>query len=218
MNGVHDMGGMHGFGPVLPEADEPVFHAPWEGRVLGLVRSVFFTRTWNIDAFRFAQERVPPQVYLRASYYHRWLLGVTTGVLEQSLATADELAAGHALHPARPVAQPLSPDKIAAIYKRGSFDRAPAAEARFKPGDPVRTRVLNPSGHTRLPRYARGKLGRVEAVRGCHVFPDSNAAGGNEDPRWLYTVVFSARELWGEQAEASAEVCIDAFEPYLEPA
>ncbi|HZP86171.1 MAG TPA: nitrile hydratase subunit beta [Burkholderiales bacterium] len=216
MNGVHDMGGMHGFGKVVPEHNEPVFHAEWEGRVLALTRVVLFSRAWNIDVFRHSQERVPPQVYLSVSYYHRWLLGITQSALEYGLIGRDELAAGHALHPAKPVERTMKPKEIEAAFLRSPFGRTPPREARFKPGDLVRTKNIHPLGHTRLPRYARGKQGRIEALHGCHVFPDSKAAGKGEDPQWLYTVVFSGRELWGEQADPSLDVSVDAFEPYLE--
>jgi nitrile hydratase subunit beta len=212
------MGGMHGFGKVVAEADEPPFHAAWEGRVLGLVRSLLFTRAWNIDIFRFTQERVPPQVYLGVSYYHRWLLSITQSALDYGLVGRDELAAGHALHPAKPVERTMKMADAKVAYVRGPFGRTPQGESRFKPGDRVRTRNINPLGHTRLPRYARGKEGRVEAIRGCHVFPDSKAAGKGDDPQWLYTVAFDARELWGAEADPSLSVSIDAFEPYLEAA
>ena len=216
MNGVHDMGGMHGFGKVVAEADEPPFHAAWEGRVLGLVRSLLFTRAWNIDIFRFTQERVPPHVYIDVSYYHRWLLSITQSALDYGLVGRDELAAGHALHPAKPVERTMKLADAHVAYIRGPFARTPQREARFKPGDRVRTRNINPVGHTRLPRYARDKEGLVEAIRGCHVYPDSKAAGKGDDPQWLYTVAFSAREVWGEHADPTLTVSIDAFEPYLE--
>lgn len=218
MNGVHDMGGMHGFGKVVPEADEPPFHEAWEGRVLGLVRSLLFTRAWNIDIFRFTQERLPPRVYLGVSYYHRWLLSITQSALDHGLVERDELAAGHALHPAKPVERTMKTTNVPVAYVRGPFGREPRGEPRFRPGDHVRTRNLNPPSHTRLPRYARDKAGRVESIRGCHVFPDSKAAGKGDDPQWLYTVAFDARELWGAAADPSLSVSIDAFEPYLENA
>ncbi|MBX9965311.1 MAG: nitrile hydratase subunit beta [Burkholderiales bacterium] len=216
MNGLHDMGGMHGFGKVVPETDEPAFHADWEGRVLGLVRSLLFTRAWNIDIFRHDQERLPPQVYLKVSYYHRWLLSITQSALTYGLVERDELAAGHALHPAKPVERTMKLADAHVAYIRGPFARTPQREARFEPGDRVRTRNINPVGHTRLPRYARDKEGLVEAIRGCHVYPDSKAAGKGDDPQWLYTVAFSAREVWGEHADPTLTVSIDAFEPYLE--
>jgi len=216
MNGVHDLGGMHGFGRVVAETDEPAFHGAWEGRVLGLQRALLYTRAWSIDVFRYAQECVPAPVYLTVSYYHRWLLGITRSALEYGLVEQDELAAGHALHPARPVERTMTPADANVGFIRAPFGRTPQGEARFEPGDRVRTVNINPEGHTRLPRYARGKEGVIQAIRGCHVYPDSKAAGKGDDPQWLYTVVFSARELWGEQADPTLEVSIDAFEPYLE--
>jgi len=217
MNGVHDMGGMHGFGKVEPEANEPPFHADWEGRVLAMQRAIRHTRAWNIDMSRDAQERLPAQVYLAASYYQRWALGMEKNALEKGLIDADEVAAGHALRPGKPVPR-MSKDDLGGAFTRGSFSRPAATTPRFKPGDRVRARNVHPHGHTRLPRYARGHVGLVEAVRGCHVFPDSVAVSGDENPQWLYTVVFEGRELWGESADPTLKVSVEAFEPYLEPA
>jgi nitrile hydratase len=217
VNGVHDMGGMHGFGKVVPEANEPPFHAPWEGRVLAMQRAMRHTRAWNIDMSRDAQERLPAPIYLSSSYYQRWALGMERNALEKGLIEADELAAGRALRPGKPVPR-MTKDDLGGAFTRGSFTRPTRTTPRFKPGDRVRTRNLNPPSHTRLPRYARGRLGTVEAIRGCHVFPDSVATGAGEDPQWLYTVVFAGRELWGEQSDPTLTVSIEAFEPYLERA
>jgi nitrile hydratase len=210
------MGGMHGFGRVEPEPDEPAFHADWEGRVLAMQRAMTFTGAWNIDMSRAAQERLPAQKYLSVSYYHRWALGMERNVLEQGLVDPDEIAAGHALRPAKPVKRIMTKDDLGRAFTRGSFFRPSTRDARFKPGDRVRTRNLNPPSHTRLPRYARGRLGVVEAIRGCHVFPDAVTTGRGEDPQWVYTVVFAGRELWGENADPTLKVSIEAFEPYLE--
>ena len=218
MNGVHDMGGMHGFGKVEPEPNEPPFHAPWEGRVLAMQRAMVFTGAWNIDISRAAQEQLPPQAYLSASYYHRWALGMERNVVEQGLVDADELAAGRALRPGKPVKRVMTEDEIGRAFVRGSFGRPGPAQARFKPGDRVRAKNIHPTGHTRLPRYVRGRAGVVEAVRGCHVFPDSVTAGTGENPQWLYTVVFEGRDLWGENADPTLKVSVEAFEPYLDPA
>ena len=218
MNGVHDMGGMDGFGKVEPEPNEPPFHAPWEGRVLAMQRAMGYAGAWHIDMSRFAQERLPPQVYITASYYQRWALAMESNVVERGFAGADELAAGHALRPGKPIRRKLTPDVVKEGMTRGSFYRQAQAPARFKPGDRVRTRNINPTTHTRLPRYARDKLGTVEAIRGCHVYPDTAALGDHNHAEWLYTVVFTARELWGEAADPSVKVSIEAFEPYLEPA
>jgi len=218
VNGVHDMGGMHGFGKIEPDLHEPPFHETWEGRVLAMQRAMSFTRAWNIDASRDAQERLPAQVYLSVSYYHRWALGLERNALEQGLIDADEVAAGHALHAGKRLERVMTKSDVGNAFARGSFSRTPGQPARFKPGDRVRTRNINPTSHTRLPRYARSREGVIETVHGCQVFPDSVASGGGEDPQWLYTVVFDGRQLWGANAEPTLKVSIEAFEPYLEPA
>lgn len=216
MNGVHDMGGMHGFGTVEPEPNEPPFHEAWEGRVLALSRAVMFARAWNIDMFRDSQERLPASVYLSVSYYHRWLLAITQSAVEKEFVTQDELDAGHTLRTTKPMQRTLTQKDLNTVVLRPPFGREPTREARFKMGDKVRTRNIHPVGHTRLPRYARNKTGRIESIQGFHVYPDSVVAGKGDDPQWLYTVVFEARELWGEQADPSLSVSIEAFEPYLE--
>ena len=217
-NTIHDMGGMHGFGAVEPEPNEPVFHAEWEGRVLALQRSMGYARLWTIDGGRASLETLPPVEYLRSSYYRRWFLGLEKRLVAHGLVAADEIAAGKSLRPGRGLNRKLTLDDVPNTTKRGNFERPAAAPARFKAGDRVRARNINPATHTRLPRYARGKLGLVEAVRGCHVYPDTAAIGAGDHPQWLYTVVYSGRELWGEEADPSISVSIEAFEPYLEPA
>ncbi|HKT16566.1 MAG TPA: nitrile hydratase subunit beta [Stellaceae bacterium] len=218
MNGVHDMGGMQVFGPVRPEANEPVFHASWEGRVLAMQRAMGYVGLWNIDMSRYSLEKMPPHIYLGVTYYEKWERGLESRVIEHGLAGADELAAGHALRPAKPVPRMLKASDVAKAMTRGSYARPAKAAARFQPGAKVRAKNINPVSHTRLPRYARGHVGTVEAVRGCHVFPDAVVAGEGENPQWLYTVVFSGSELWGEAADPALKVSIEAFEPYLEPA
>lgn len=218
MNGVHDMGGMHGFGNVVPDPDDHPFHAMWEARVLAMQRAIRAARAWNIDMSRDAIERLPPHRYLAASYYERWLMAMETNVVEKGLVDADELEVGRALRPGKRVPHVMALSDLGNSFTRGSFSRPPTHEARFKPGDHVRTRNINPPTHTRLPRYARDREGLVEAVRGCHVFPDAVTTGRGEDPQWLYTVVFDGRELWGADADPTITVSIEAFEPYLEHA
>ena len=218
MDGVHDMGGMDGFGKVEPEADEPAFHAPWEGRVLAMQRAMAYAGGWHIDNSRAAQERLPPPVYLTASYYQRWALAMESNVVERGLADADELAAGHALRAGKQLKRKLTADIVQEGMTRGSFYRQAQAPARFKPGDRVRARNIHPPTHTRLPRYTRGRVGVIELVHGCHAFPDTVATDQGDDPQWLYTVVFESRELWGPDADPTTKISIDAFEPYLEPA
>ncbi len=216
MNSIHDMGGMHGFGRVEPEANEPVFHHPWEGRVIALYRAMGFARLWTIDAGRAMIESLPPLTYLAASYYEKWLMGLEKSVEHAGLVGADEIAARRVLRPAPFATRVMSPADVAYL-KRGDYSRPARLPARFKVGDRVRTANVNPTTHTRLPRYARNRCGNVEAVRGCHVFPDTAAIGAGEEPQWLYTVVFSGRELWGDVADPALTVSIEAFEPYLLP-
>ena len=216
-NSIHDMGGMHGFGPVEEEPNEPVFHDAWESRVYAMNRAMGPLRLWTIDEGRAAQETLPPSVYLSASYYQRWLLGLERRVLEHGLASEEELAAGKALAAHDRPNRIFKPEDAAGLT-RGSYAREPQGPAKFAPGDRVRTTNINPATHTRLPRYARDKLGTVEAVRGCHVFPDSVANGKGDDPQWLYTVVFPGAVLWGAACDPSLTVSIEAFEPYLLPA
>ncbi len=218
MDGIHDMGGMDGFGKVEPEPDEPPFHAPWEGRVLAMQRAMAYAGGWHIDMARYAQERLPPPVYLAASYYQRWALAMERNVIERGLADSDELAAGHALRPGKSLKRKLTADLVREGMTRGSFYRQAQGPARFKPGDRARAKNIHPPTHTRLPRYVRGHSGVIELVHGCHAFPDSVALDQGDNPQWLYTIVFDGRELWGADADPSLKISIDAFEPYLEPA
>jgi len=213
-NSIHDMGGMHGFGPVEAEANEPVFHAPWERRVLALQRAMGFTRLWTIDGGRASIENLAPLTYLSSSYYKRWFLGLERRVVAHGLVGEDEIAAGRGLRPGIRLNRKMNAADANAA-RSGGFERPAPAPARFKEGERVRTANIHPETHTRLPRYARGKTGIIEAVRGCHVFPDSAAIGAGDNPQWLYTVVFSARELWGDEADPTVNVSIEAFEPYL---
>jgi nitrile hydratase len=218
MNGVHDMGGMHGFGPVKPEPNEPVFHSDWERRAFAMSRAMGFTRVWNIDISRASREKLPADVYLASSYYQKWTLGLQQLLLDYGLVGVDELAAGRALRPGKQLPRKLTPAELDKALSRGSFERPAAAPAKFRAGDRVRMKNINPPTHTRLPRYARGRVGVVEAQRGCHVYPDSVVIGQGENPQWLYTVVFDGRELWGPDADPTLKVSIEAFEPYLEKA
>jgi nitrile hydratase subunit beta len=218
VNGPQDLGGMHGFGPIRIEADEPYFHADWERRAMGLNVAMGASGMWNIDASRHARESLHPAVYHAATYYEIWTRGLERLVTRAGLVSEAELKAGCALEPPAPVKRVLkAADVEAALHRGAPTEREAAQPARFAVGDAVVTRVMNPAGHTRLPRYARGKRGVVELVHGAHVFPDTNAHFQGEEPQWLYTVRFSGRELWGEEADAALVVSIDAWESYLEP-
>ena len=218
MDGVHDLGGMDGFGPVEPERDEPVFHSEWEARVLAMTRAMGAASGWTIDMQRFAREQISPPLYLAASYYQRWFLATRQMLLDDGLIDAEEVAAGHAMTPAAPLKRgPFKLADVPRVMSRGKFDRTASAPARFKIGERVRTKNIHPRTHTRLPRYARGHIGVVERIQGCHVFPDVAAKGEGEQPQWLYTVVFDGRELWGPDADPTLKISIEAFEPYLDP-
>ena len=215
MNGPHDMGGFVGFGPVLHEADEPVWHDDWEPRAFALVLAMGMTGSWNIDEARHARERLPALQYWRSSYYEMRHYALLLQLIELGLVTAMEEEQGRMAVPPRPVKRVARAEMIPAILAAGSsYDRPSNTPQVFAIGDKVRARNINPQGHTRLPRYARGKLGEIVAVHGTHVFPDSSAHGNGENPHWLYTVRFTGSELWGKDTRDS--VCIDLWEPYLE--
>lgn len=219
MNGVHDMGGMHGMGPVAREADEPVFHERWEARVFALNRTTAALGKWNIDASRHSRERILPGEYLRMSYYEKWLEGLLSLAQEHGLVSRAELERGHAEAGTVRATPPITGEQAAAVAaERGWFERPVNTPPRFAIGQAVRAKKINPAGHTRLPRYARGNLGIVDRIHGAHVFPDSNAHFRGESPQHLYSVRFSARELWGGAAAPSDAVYIDLWEDYLEAA
>jgi nitrile hydratase len=222
MNGVHDMGGMTDFGVVRPEADEPLFHAGWERRVMGMVRSVVDTH-YNWDEFRFAIERIDPVVYLSSSYYERWLTALERYVIEKGIVGEEALrqrTSGVAPKPGvTPDSGRAARDALAELAEqRANGPSASSGSPRFQPGDAVRARNVNPAGHTRLPRYVRGKRGTVERFLGVFTFPDSNALRLGAYPQPVYAVTFAATELWGEQASGTDSVCVDLWEAYLQPA
>jgi nitrile hydratase len=224
MDGVHDLGGMHGFGPVEREPDEPVFHAPWEAAVLAMMRAAWSRGCFNLDEFRHGIERMAPAHYLRASYYEKWLDGISRLLIEKGVVSASELAARVAFFEARPDA-PAMAAVAGPLPARVPFDpawreeswRETGARPRYAPGDRVVTRAFHPHGHTRLPRYARGKRGMIERCYGVHVFPDRSAHGEGDAAEPLYSVRFDARELSGEAAEARETILLDCWESYLSP-
>jgi nitrile hydratase subunit beta len=212
-----DLGGQPGHGPVVPEDEDVRFHESWEPAALAIVLAMGATGSWNIDMSRSARETLPH--YARLSYYRIWLAALEKLMVERGQVLPDELAAGKMLHPPVPVARVLHAGEVAAALARGSPTwRADAAPPRFAVGDRVRTRAHAVPHHTRLPGYARGKLGTVARVHGSHVFADTHAHGQGEQPQPLYTVVFDAAELWGAEAAPGLRVSIDAWQPYLEPA
>ncbi|MFZ9373047.1 MAG: nitrile hydratase subunit beta [Burkholderiaceae bacterium] len=220
MNGLHDMGGMQHYGPVQLEANEPLFHAPWEARAMALTVAVGATGQWNIDQSRSARESLPPREYLNSSYYEIWIRALERLMLARGMVSADELARGDVLNAPAAHVRPLTRDRVDAALARGTpADRPVTRPAAFAVGDRVRLRNMQPSGHTRLPRYVRGHVGTIEIVHGVHVYPDTHATvPAADEGHWLYSVRFDARELWGPQADPTVSVSVDAWEPYLERA
>jgi len=205
---------MEGFGPVEREAAEPVFHAPWEGRVFGLANLALALGVANLDGFRHAIERLPPLTYLSVGYYGRWLRALELLLRERGLLAPGELEARlrDPRAPAAPLAsRPLPPAELGAKRPR-------LREPRFAAGEAVRAANRHPHGHTRLPRYARGRRGTIALVHPeAWLLPDAHAHGDGEHPEPVYAVRFAARELWGEDADPAAWVHLDCFESYLEP-
>lgn len=193
-----------------------MFHAPWERQALALTVAMGATGAWNIDTSRSARETLPH--YRSLSYYEIWVRGLERLLIEHGVAGPDEIATGRMLRPARAGLQVLHAVDVLHTLARGTPTLRPATvPARFAIGERVRTRSGAVDHHTRLPAYARGKIGRIDQIRGVHVFADAHAHGLGEQPQWLYTVVFSARELWGVDAPQRQSLSIDAWEPYLEP-
>lgn len=217
MNGGQDLGGMHGFGPVIEEPDEPNFHFDWESRVMAMVVALGAAGQWNIDQSRHARESLPPADYMRYSYYRIWLEGVSTLMLDRGMVTKEELADGKKHLEPLQIKRTLAPEDVNAVLMSGGpADRPQTREAALSVNDHIRTNNTNPAGHTRLPRYARTKRGTISAVLGYHVFPDSSGNDLGDNPQWLYQVRFSATELWGDTANRRDTVTLDLWEPHLE--
>jgi nitrile hydratase beta subunit len=218
VNGVHDMGGMQGFGPVQAEANEPVFHAQWEARVFALSSMMGAWRRWNLDASRYSIERLPPADYLRMSYYEKWLAALVVRSIDAGLVTPEEVASGRMAVGSAPQSPPMTADELPAVLAAGnSTQRTVATSPRFAPGTVVRAKNMHPTGHTRLPRYVRGRLGVIERDHRAHVLPDSNALYQGENPQTLYSVRFAARELWGDAANPVDAIYLNLWEDYLDP-
>jgi nitrile hydratase subunit beta len=221
LNGAHDLGGMHGFGPVQVESGEPVFHHEWERRVFALTLASGMLGAWNIDESRLARERMPPGEYLATTYFEHWLFGLEALLDDRGFATRAELAARIADpgSPAAPVdgVRAVGPADAAASLRRSRLAKLDDdVPARFRVGDAIVTRTINPAGHTRLPRYARGRRGVVTLDHGVWVFPDASGDGLGRQPQHCYTVRFEARELWGDEAPHSDAVYIDLWDDHLE--
>jgi len=219
MNGVHDLGGMHGFGAVVRERDEPVFHHPWERRVFGLFAPSFAAGLFCVDEFRHAIERMGAAEYLQSSYYEHWLHAIETLAQEKGRVTAEELRTAHAATGSPRATPALDAAHVPALVQSGASARVDTdIKPKFQEGDMVVVKNMHPIGHTRLPRYCRDKLGCIDRDHGVFVFPDSVAHGKGEKPQHCYSVYFSAQELWGSQASRNDSVYVDLWDDYLVPA
>ena len=219
MNGVHDMGGMQGFGPIRPEVNEPVFHAPWEGRVITMVMAIAAWGRFGADQRRYVRELIPPAEFLSMSYYQIWYTGLIANMLDAGMVTREEVDLGTPAAGSAKLTPALSSARVPTFFANGApKKRNVPAVANFRVGQRVRARNINPTTHTRLPRYARGKSGVVTRDHGIFVFPDTNASFQGEKPQHLYSVRFAARELWGGQARLKDSVYIDMWDDYLERA
>lgn len=208
------MGGMAGLGRLEPDSESAPFKAAWEARVFAMVMA--FSPSRNIDANRHARECIPGESYLQMSYFERWFQAFCDGLIAKGLVSPNELTTGRAEH--GPVGDPaLKPGRVGpAFMRQASYERRLDRPPQLAVGQSVRTRNLHPHGHTRLPRYVRGRVGFVERWHGAHVFPDAHAHGQGEDPQHLYTIRFSGSELWGESCDPNLSLRLDLWEPYLE--
>lgn len=220
MIGPQDAGGRHGFGPVVQEREEPIFHADWERRVLAVTVAAGGAGAWTIDESRHAREDCPYVDYYSLSYYGIWLRGLENLLQHKGLVTADELATGQARQPLPAGITSLAGARTAAVLaKGGDFVRDPGGKApSFALGDRVQTRNIQHAGHCRLPSYCRGKPGVITTIHGHHVFPDTSAEGDRDTAHWLYNVTFDAADLFGDRARAGDKVSVDLWEPYLDGA
>ena len=219
MNGAHDMGGQQNMGPVEYEKDEPVFHAPWEARMYALNRAMRAWRKWNIDADRHALELMRPVDYLRMSYYERWFHRLVAQVVEYGLVSKEEIDSGKAAAGSTKANPPLTPAMPARWLSRGiPSSHDPQVRPRFNVRQRVRARNINPTGHTRLPRYFRGKTVVIVRDHGVYLFPDSNAHFQGEKRQHVYSVRFAATELWGDAASPRDSVHLDMWDDYLDRA
>lgn len=217
MDGVHDMGGMHGFGKIPYEKDQPTFPHEWERRVWGLCQGATHPDYANLDYARHNIERMPPELYLAYSYFERWLYSLTTTLLSGGLITMEEVQNGKAA-PGFVARNDAAGPETVDPFRHDEYRREVDSEPSFKVGDRVMTGNPHPPGHTRLPRYARDKIGHIHLHHGAHVLPDANAHNRGESPMHLYTVGLSACDLWGPEACTRDKVFLDVWECYLDPA
>ncbi len=223
MNGVHDMGGMHGFGRVEREENEPLFHAPWEGRVRAMMQALVALGVFNLDEQRRTVESLPPGQYLTSTYFERWLAALQLVLEEKGVLSAQGIEKA-LTQLERTSGTPVRRDDpalaaaVVAQIKHPAKRLQQGAPPRFRSGDRVLTKNRHVHGHTRLPRYVRGKRGIVDRVHGIYALPDAAAHGRGPHPEAVYSVRFAARDLWGDAAAGTDSLYIDLWETYLDPA
>jgi len=219
MNGVHDCGGMQCYHPILYTPSERVFHAPWEGRVLALTLASWYVHNAELPTSRSDIETLPPADYLRMSYYEIWFAALVKALIDNGWVTAREVEHGRSERAATNGAVPASRAEIvAAGLKPPDNPRKDTEVPRFVVGARVRALNINPATHTRLPRYARGKVGTIARTYGVANFPDTDEYNLGANPNHVYSVRFPARELWGSDASPKDFIYVDLWERYLEPA
>lgn len=223
MDGIHDLGGRQGLGPIAPEADEPVFHSDWERSVLTMFPAMAMAGAFNLDMFRSGMEQIPPAEYLTTRYYEHWMHsmiehGTVAGIFDpEDLEARTQHYLDNPGESAPTATKPEQVDALRQLLAHGAdYRREIAAPPAFAVGSTVRVRPDASTTHTRRAGYVRGHVGEVVATHGAYVYPDTNAVGGGDDPHHLYTVKFTSEELWGEGAESpNTVVHIDLWEPYL---
>lgn len=225
MNGIHDLGGMHGMGPVEREEHEPWFHTEWERRAFAITLAAGFLGEWNLDQSRYARELMPPADYLASTYYEHWLFGLETLLAAHRLVTREEIEARMSgattavSKPKDPTLRVLGSADVAKVLRTGGKARvAVEAPARFTVDDAVVARNVHPAGHTRMPRYVRGRRGVIDRDHGVFIFPDTHAMSQDPKPQHVYSVRFAARELWGPEASPRDSVYVDLWDDYLDRA
>ena len=216
MDGIHDVGGAQGHGRVAANDSEPPFHEEWEARMCGIARAIARPRDWNIDKFRFTREQLQPVEYLTRPYFDQWYSCYAAMLLGSGLVTVEELAAGRSAQPPAASLEPMRAEDVPrARTQTARFDRPYAGQPRFAEGERVRAAAMGSPGHTRLPRYVRGRIGVVRRVHGAHIVPDENAEGRPLAVP-LYTVAFVLAELFPERFGSGDKVNLDLWERYLE--
>ncbi|KAB1190443.1 nitrile hydratase subunit beta [Haloferax sp. MBLA0076] len=218
MDGIHDMGGMHGFGAV-PTSDDVQFHAQWERETYAMMKLLGMQGQFNTHQMRATVERMAPKVYLESTYFERWLTGIEDRLLEDGVLSQEELREAHSTVSDGTKTQRSDDDLVSLVRERFSadaFSNQTEIDPRFEEGDSVVAKNSHPFGHTRLPGYVRRARGSIRKYLGTFHLPDAAARGDTSVTEPMYSVGFDAAELWGDDAEGNGTIYIDLFESYLE--